>query len=207
MKQLLSAGRFSVPTVLLALTLACHATLFPAHALEVAGVTYQPQSQVKGTTLLLNGAGVRQQAATPLYTAGLYLQQKATTPEQALQAQGAKQVRVVMLREINSREFGELLSKGLVGNSSDEELSNLIPEIMDLGTLISERGKLRPGDSFVIDWSASQGTTIRVNQRSSRKPAIEVFAKPDLIGAIMRIWLGPQPADADLKAALLGKSV
>ena len=121
--------------------------------------------------------------------------------------QGTKQLRVVMLRELNSRDFDELVSRGLVGNSSDEQLSNLIPEIMDLGTLISQRGKLKPGDSFVIDWSATQGTTIRVHERSRRKPAIEVFAKPDLIGALMRIWLGENPADAGLKAALLGKAV
>lgn len=205
MKHRLSAGRLSVPAVGLLLALA--SALHPAHALEVAGVNFLPQSQVKGTTLQLNGAGVRQQASSPLYTAGLYLEQKAATPEEALQAQGAKQVRVVMLREVNSKDFGELLSRGLVGNSNDETLSNLIPEIMDLGTLIAQRGKLKPGDSFVIDWSATQGTTIRVNQRSSRKPAIEVFAKPDLIGALMRIWLGEHPADADLKAALLGKAV
>ena len=192
---------------MLVLALACYAATRPAQALEVAGVNFQPQSQVKGTTLILNGAGVRQQAASPLYTAGLYLEHKATTPEEALQTKGAKQVRVVMLRDINSNEFSDLLSKGLVSNSSNDELSNLIPEIMDLGTLIAERGKLRAGDSFVIDWNAANGTTIRVNQRGSRKPAIEVFAKPDLIVALMRIWLGTRPADAGLKAALLGKAV
>lgn len=80
-----------------------------------------------------------------------------------------------------SRDFGKLLSRGLVDNSNDDKLSNLIPEIMDLGTLIA--------------------------QHSSRKPAIEIFAKPNLIGALLRIWLGEQPADAVLKAALLGKAV
>ncbi len=206
MNKLASVARVSSQALLLVLALACNAAIRPAHALDVAGVKFQPQSHVKGTTLLLNGAGIRQQAAAPLYTAGLYLEKRATTPEEALQTQGSKQVRVVMLREVNSREFSELLSKGLVGNSSNEELSNLIPEIMDLGTLIAERGKLLPGDSFVIDWSAANGTSIRVNQRGSRKPAIEVFAKPDLISALMRIWLGAQPADAGLKAALLGKA-
>ena len=47
---------------MLVLALACYAATRPAQALEVAGVKFQPQSQVKGTTLILNGAGVRQQA-------------------------------------------------------------------------------------------------------------------------------------------------
>ena len=206
MKQQVSTRNFGAVAALL-VALACNAAAVPAQALEVAGVNFQPQSLLKGTKLQLNGAGVRQQAATPLYTAGLYLERKASTAEEVLQARGAKQIRVVMLREVNSRDFGALLSRGLVTNSNDDQLSNLIPEIMDLGTLIAERGKLEAGDSFVIDWIATQGTTIRVTQRSSRKPAIEVFAKPDVIGALMRIWLGEQPADAELKAALLGKAV
>ena len=205
MKQQVSTWNFGATAALL-VALAC-VVAAPAQAFEVAGVNFKPQTQVKGTTLQLNGAGVRQRSAVPLYTAGLYLEKKASTAEEALMTQGTKQLRVVMLRELNSRDFGELLSRGLVGNSSDAQLSKLIPEIMDLGTLIAQHGKLKPGDSFVIDWSATQGTTIRVHERSRRKPAIEVFAKPDLIGALMRIWLGENPADADLKAALLGKAV
>lgn len=206
MKQSVFTRKLGATAALL-VALACTATLLPVQALEVAGVNFKPQTLVKGAKLQLNGAGVRQEADKPLYTAGLYLEKKAETAQEALQAPGPKQVRVVMLREVNSRDFGEMLSRGLVGNSNDEVLSNLIPEIMDLGTLIAQRGKLKPGDSFVIDWSATQGTTIRVHQRSSRKPAIEVFAKPDLIGALLRIWLGEQPADTQLKAALLGKTV
>lgn len=206
MKQPLTARHFG-PIAALFIALVGLVAALPALAVEVAGINFPLQSLVKGTKLQLNGAGVRQQASTSLYAAGLYLENKASTAEDALLSKGAKQIRVVMLREVNSRDFGALLSRGLVTTSNDDQLSNLIPEIMDLGTLIAERGKLQAGDSFVIDWSATQGTTIRVTQRGSRKPAIEVFAKPDVIGALMRIWLGDNPADADLKAALLGKTV
>ena len=191
----------------LCLTLVGSAMAAPAWAMDVSGVSYAPQKQAGVTTLVLNGAGVRRVADKDLYTAGLYLEQKAGSADEALKTQGAKQIRVVMLREVNSRDFGSMLSSGLTTTSNDDELSNLIPEIMDLGTLIAERGKLEAGDSFVIEWSATQGTTIRVTQRSSPKPAVEVFTKPDLIGALMRIWLGEKPADANLKAALLGKTV
>lgn len=205
MKQRITT-RISVCTasLLLALTLSTAGGL--AQAVEVAGVNFQPQSSVKGTNLQLNGAGVRRQGAVPLYTAGLYLQQKTDSAEEVLASQGAKQIRVVMLRAVNSRDLGALLSRGLVTNSKDDELSNLIPEIMDIGTLIAERRKLKTGDSFVIEWSATQGTTIRVMQRGTRKAVVEVFTKPDVINALLRIWLGSNPADADLKAALLGKS-
>ena len=189
------------------LALACYGALSPAHAKEVAGISYQTQSLVKGTALLLNGAGVRQGASSSVYTAGLYLEHKTLAADEVMQSKGAKQIRIVMLREVSGREFGDMLAKGLTRNTSDDDLFALIPEIMGLGTLIAERGKLLPGDSVVIDWNAVNGTSIRVSQRSNSSPVIEVFAKPALISALMRIWLGPDPADAKLKDALLGKPV
>ena len=201
----ISAGRLSVPAMLVFAALAVFTATLPAWALDVAGVNYRPVTTVEGVSLRLNGAGVRQFASSPLYTAGLYLEQKSSTTQGVLQAKGAKQVRVVMLRETTGKEMGDLLAQGLIGNSSDEDLANLIPEIMELGTLIAERGTLRQGDSFQIDWTATSGTTITVIQHGSRKPVIEVFAKPELIGAMMRMWIGEHPADPALKAALLGQ--
>ena len=205
MKNHISAGRLSVPAMLVFAALAVFTATLPAWALDVAGVNYRPVTTVEGVSLRLNGAGVRQFASSPLYTAGLYLEQKSSTTQGVLQAKGAKQVRVVMLRETTGKEMGDLLAQGLIGNSSDEDLANLIPEIMELGTLIAERGSLRQGDSFQIDWTATSGTTITVIQHGSRKPVIEVFAKPELIGAMMRMWIGEHPADPALKAALLGQ--
>lgn len=66
-------------------------------------------------------------------------------------------------------------------------------------------GELRSGDSFQIDWSATTGTTITVRQQGGKVTVVEVFPKPDLISAMMRIWLGERPADATLKSALLGQ--
>jgi hypothetical protein len=205
MKNTVSSRWSLASKALRVLAFSVSAMVLPAHALTVSGVKFQPETSFKGSTVQLNGAGVRQLANRPLYAAGLYLEQKASTPEAVLQTAGAKQIRVVMLRTIPSAEFGDLLSKGLLGNSSEDTLANLIPEIMDLSTLIAQHGKLQRGDSFVIDWSAAEGTTIRVSQRTSKKPAMEVFVKRDLIDALLRIWLGEKPADAALKAALLGK--
>ena len=173
-------------------------------ALDVAGVSYAPQTQASGTVLQLTGAGIRRQASNAMYTAALYLEKKQSTAESVIKDSGAKQLKVVFLRDVNSREIGDMLARGLVTNSSDDELANLIPEIVELGNLIAERGKLYAGDSFQIDWGPTVGTTITVRERGQAKPVVQAFAKPDLIGAMMRIWLGNRPADPELKSALLG---
>lgn len=203
MKTLFSKSMVTYTALCLALV--GSALTAPAWALEVSGVSYTPQKQAGATTLVLNGAGVRRMANTDLYTAALYLEQKLTVPEAVIANKGAKQLVVTLLRDVNSREINELLSRGLTSNSSDDELAEIIPEIMDLSSLIASQGKLKAGDSFQIDWSAVAGTTITVRERSQPEPTVEVFAKPDLINAMMRIWLGARPADEKLKTALLGQ--
>jgi hypothetical protein len=177
-----------------------------AHALDVAGVNYQPTAQASGAALQLNGAGVRRVGAVDMYTAGLYLEKRANATDAVLASEGTKRLRVVMLRDVNGREMGELLSRGLVGNATDDELAGLIGDIVGLGNLIAEQGKLRAGDSFQIDWHPKSGTTVSINEKGRAKPTVQVFDAPDLVKVMMRIWLGPNPADAGLKNALLGQN-
>ncbi|OYT91535.1 MAG: hypothetical protein CFE43_12910 [Burkholderiales bacterium PBB3] len=205
MKTLFSKSMVTYAALCLALVGSALAA--PAWALDVSEVSYAPQKQAGAAKLVLNGAGVRRMGDKDLYTAALYLEQKTTVPGVVIADKGAKQLVVTLLRDVNSRQISELLARGLTSNSSDDELVEIIPEIMDLGSLIAKQGKLKAGDSFQIDWNATGGTTITitVRERSQPKPTVEVFAKPDLISAMMRIWLGARPADEKLKSALLGQ--
>jgi hypothetical protein len=100
--------------------------------------------------------------------------------------------------------MGDMLSRGLVTNNRDDDLAAIVPEMLELGSFIADRGKLRVGDGFQIEWNPAVGTTITVFQRDETKPIRHVFDKKDLIAPMMKIWLGTKPADPELKAALLG---
>lgn len=65
-------------------------------ALTAASVAVQAQ------TLQLNGSGIRYQASSPLYSAGLYLDKKLNTTAEVMASQGAKQLRVVMFRDASA---------------------------------------------------------------------------------------------------------
>lgn len=183
------------------LVLSCALSAFlPAHAADPAG-TWQPLLQTDSGTLQLNGAGMRLQGANGLYTAGLYLEHKQGTPEAVLGHAGVKQLKVVMLREASASEMGELLAGAMVANASNEELLYLAPALFRLGEMFGEQKKLAAGDSFQIDWQPGLGTLISVNG----KPQGERFSQPELFSAMLRMWLGSQPADAALKNALLGQ--
>jgi Chalcone isomerase-like len=176
----------------------------PAEALRVGGVSFAPTAKLGATELQLNGAGVRQQSAQALYAAALYLEKKQSSPQAAIQDTGAKRLTVTMLRDVSASQMSDLLSAGLTTNSSNAQLFGLVSEVMDLSTLIAETRSLKAGDSFQIDWSRNAGTSIQVQQKGQAAPVVKVFPNASLMPAMLRIWLGDQPADPTLKSALLG---
>ena len=172
-----------------------------AQATDLAGVRYPASVQLGGSTLLLNGAGIRYRFVVRVYTAGLYLMGRATTPEQALAATGPRRVQVHMLRDIDANELGRLLTRGMQDNAPRGEFSKFIPGMLALAELFAARKRLRTGEHFSIDFVPGTGTRVLVNGR----PESDVITEPEFFNALLRIWIGSRPADEGLKEALLGR--
>ena len=168
---------------------------------NVSGVRYDESVDARGTKLQLNGAGVRYKAVFKVYTAGLYLTRKAGTPDEALAVTGPKRLSIVMLRDIDSGELGKLFSRGMEDNMDRAAFSKLVPGVLRMSQIFSDHKKLVAGDAFSIDWIPGTGTVITVKGVVQGEP----FKEPEFFNALLRIWLGPNPADWKLKEALLGK--
>ena len=169
---------------------------------EVAGVKYDNTVQVGNARLQLNGAGVRYKAVFKVYTAGLYLGSKASTPEAVLAAPGPKHIHIVMLRDIDANELGKGFTRGMQDNAPKEEFSKTIPGTLRMSDLFFQKKKLAAGENFSVDWVPGVGTTVLVNG----KPQGEPIKEPEFFTGLVKIWLGNTPADAQLKEALLGKA-
>ncbi|SFP47656.1 Chalcone isomerase-like [Variovorax sp. PDC80] len=172
-----------------------------AAPVEVAGVKLEDNLELRGTPLQLNGAGVRYKAILKVYTAGLYMGRKASTTEEALAVPGPKRVAITMLRDIDANELGKLFIKGVEDNSPKSEMGQLIPGLLRMGQMFADQKQLKAGDTFTIDWLPGTGTLITVRGVPQPDPVKE----PAFFNALLRIWLGPNPADWKLKDALLGK--
>lgn len=168
----------------------------------LADVKYEEAASVQGKPLLLNGAGIRYKAVFKVYTAGLYLEKKAQTPQDIQALKGPKRMRIVMLREIDSAELGKLFSRGMEDNMDRAAFSKLVPGVVRMSQIFSEHKKLLPGEEFMIDWIPGTGTVLTVKGQVQGEP----FKEPEFFNALLGIWLGPQPADWKLKDALLGKA-
>jgi hypothetical protein len=167
----------------------------------VAGVRFDDSADVRGAKVQLNGAGVRFKAVFKVYAAGLYLPRKSATPEEALAMPGAKRVAITMLRDIDSAELGKLFSRGMEDNMDKAAFSRLIPGVIRMSQIFSDHKRLAAGDGFTVEWVPGTGTVISVKG----VPQGEPFKEPEFFAALLRIWIGPNPADWKLKDALLGR--
>jgi hypothetical protein len=177
-------------------------TLSQAATVDIAGVKLEDKVTVANQPLLLNGAGIRYKAVFKVYTAGLYLGQKVSTPEAVLADAGPRRMTITMLRDIDSAELGKLFSRGMEDNMDRAAFSKLIPGVLRMSQVFSDHKKLKEGDTFLLDWVPGTGTVLTIKGKAEGEP----FKEPEFFNALMRIWLGPKPADWQLKDALLGKS-
>lgn len=173
-----------------------------AAVIDVSGVKYEDVIDQRGSKLILNGAGIRYKAVFKVYTAGLYLQKKSSTMEEVLAMPGSKRITLTMLREVDSNELGKLFTRGVEDNTPKSEMGKLIPGLIKMGQIFSEQKKLAVGDTIMVEWVPGVGGVIS----AKGKPQGEPFKEPEFYNALLRIWLGPVPADYKLKEALLGRS-
>lgn len=169
---------------------------------NLAGVKYEPSTELQGNKLQLNGAGIRYYGPFKVYAAGLYLGKKASTPEEVLAQPGAKRIAVTMLREIDAGELGKLFTRGVEDNMEKGTFAMLIPGLLRMSQIFAQHKKLQPGQSFTLDWVPGKGTVVSVAGVQQGEP----FKEAEFYNALVRIWLGPVPADWKLKESLLGKT-
>lgn len=178
------------------------ATAGAAHAdVTLAGVKYEEVSEIRGARLQLNGAGIRYKGPFKVYAAGLYVTKKSSTPEDVMATPGGKRIAVTMLRDIDASELGKLFIRGVEDNMDKPSFSKLIPGLMRMSQIFSEHKNLKSGDTFSLDWVPGTGAVVMLKG----VPQGEPFKEPEFFNALLRIWLGPAPADWKLKESLLGK--
>jgi hypothetical protein len=169
---------------------------FPALSAEVAGVTIPETDQ----QLVLNGAGLRKKAFFQVYAIGLYLAEKKTAAADAIGAAGPKRVAFHMLRDVGADAFTEALMDGMKDNHSETEMKALEPRVKQLGGIMAEMKEAKKGMRITLDWLSAAGTTVTVDGRAAGLPILG----EDFYRALLKIWLGENPVQADLKRALLG---
>ncbi len=172
-----------------------------AQAAEVAGVTFDDKASVGSGELAVNGVGLRKKAFFKIYAIALYLPEKQSDANAVLVARGGKRLAIRLLRDLSAQQFVDALNEGLVANHSDAELAQLKPRIQRFSEAMLSIGEARSGTRIDLDWLPGSGVRLSVGGQVRGNP----IEGEDFYRALLRIWLGDKPVQADLKQALLGK--
>jgi Chalcone isomerase-like len=174
------------------------AVALPAHAKKVAGVEFPDKVEVGGRELKLNGAGLRKKFIIKVYAGGLYLAEPSRDPEAVITADAPKRVRMVFLRDVTRNQIMDAYRDGFRANSAGPNLDALLGKLKEIQPAIPD---MREGAEMFVTYVPGQGTTVAA--AGAGKP-VTVPGK-DFADAMFRNWLGRDPADGDLKNALLGR--
>ena len=169
----------------------------PTLAAEVGGVKLPDGTSVGGKELVLNGAGVRTRVMFKVYVAALYLPAKAADLSAAL-AQTPRRVQLTLLRNVGADDLVDALVEGMNANNPAATMAAVKPQTDQLVTVMKSIGEAKTGDVVTLDF-VEGGTRVGHNGKE-----LGAIAGVPFNEALMKIWLGDKPVQADLKKAMLG---
>lgn len=175
---------------------AVYATIINAR--QIGDTTLPDSVTINGTNvaLQLNGAGYRTKFVFKVYVGALYTDSRVNSRDAVQALPGPKRVAMYMVYdEVSHEKMASAWQDGFADNSSDEQLQKLQSR---LSTFISYFPDLKAGDIVLLDYIPASGTRVTIN--GAEKGVIE---GADFNSALLDVWLGEEPADDDLKAAML----
>lgn len=150
---------------------------------------------VAGRELRLNGMGVhKEKVFFKVYTAWLYLEDPTANAQEAVAAEEAKRLVIVMLRDVSREQFVRAVEKGIARNSGP--VMPILRTRLDL--LKQNLPALKKGNVLDFTYLPGSGTLVRGQGKEM------TIAGKDFADALLSAWLGANPIDKALKRQLLG---
>lgn len=168
-----------------------------AAAAEVDGIVFPGQAQLAGRQLVLDGAGIRTKFFLHIYAAALYSEHKLSSTAAVLADTGAKRVVMHFIYDgVSQKRLAEGWDEGFEKNQGKATMAALRPRLDRFNAMFREA---RRDDVYRFDLLPDGTTEVFLNDQSLGR-----IEGADFQRALLAVWLGDRPADADLKQALLG---
>jgi len=171
-----------------------------ASAVQLEGVQLPDRIRMpNGPELVLNGAGVREQAIFKVYVSALYLPSRNEDGEAIIMTDQPRRLALHFLRSVTAKQFMSSTDDALRDTLTSEERRPLAARIAQLNEFLESLQDVREGTEILIDYLPKTGTSIRTDGKEQFR-----IAGADFNQALMRVWLGDRPKDPKLKRAMLG---
>lgn len=168
-----------------------------AQGKECKGVSFPEQAQVEGSTLSLNGLGLRQATMfkVNVYVAALYVTKTSSDPSALLGSNAPYELILQFVRDVGASDISKGWGEGFEKNAKSQ-LPALKERIASLNSWMSD---IKTGQR--LSFSFKPGTGVQVNVDGTVKGTIN---GDDFGKALLSVWLGAEPPNAEIKVGLLG---
>jgi len=160
----------------------------------------ESRASLEGVDLLLNGAGLRNFLFLDVYVMALYLPKRLSDANAVLKQDLPRSVRITLLRDVSAERDVGFLMTGLEANNTPEELAAIQGQLEQFLRMIRAMGTIAKGSVLQLDYLPNVGTRVWLNQRLLDTVPGAAFNR-----SVLKIWLGDQPTQENLKRALLGE--
>lgn len=183
-----------------ALAVACVLILASlAQARMIAGVDMEETFKAEGTSLILNGAGIREKFFTNIYVAGLYLKEKSSDYTKIMNEDESMAIRIkITSKLITAERFKEACEEGFE-RTTNGNTAPLRPKINMAYTAFAQ--KFNVGDVYDLVYIKGSGTSFYKNGNFITK--VEGL---DFKAALFGIWIIDKPSHKNekLRRGMLG---
>ncbi len=182
--------------VLLAVALV--ATYSASAQVTINDVKVEKSLTVQDQELMLNGAGLREKLWYDLYVGALYTTKKTKDGNALIAANEPMAITLDITDEnVTQDAMKDAVMDGFDDSCTSKERKAIKNEINQFIALFKDA--IVEGDQFVIAYLPNQGTIVSKNGEYLGSIKGNAFKK-----GLFGIWLGEDPADADLKEGMLG---
>ena len=172
--------------------------ILPVHARNIDGVAIPETLTLSGekSPLVLNGAGLRTRYLAKVYVAALYLAQPASQPEAVLDSSAGRVIGIHMRRDTDSEQIATAFLTSVAKNHERAEMQALQDRLSQFKLMMPT---MKRNDVLRLEFIQNGETRVVFNNQVQG-----ILKGTDFQRALLKIWLGTKPVDADLKRALLG---
>jgi hypothetical protein len=166
---------------------------------KVAGYAMPNTVLANGTTLIMNGGGMREKMIFDLYVGVLYLESNNSDANEILKADKSMAIKLrITSGMIDKENMEEAIREGFdkATNGNSTNLKKDIDNLINKGFA----DDIVKGDVFDLIYVPGKGTILAKNNKMLVNIKGLAFKT-----ALFGIWLCDQPADSNLKAKMLGK--
>jgi hypothetical protein len=171
----------------------------PVAAKEIEGIIIPDTLALANSdsSLVLNGAGIREKFFLDIYIGALYLPARTLDASAILSDTGPASVLMhILYGEVSKQKITDGWTDGLEANLSDEKMLALKPQLEKFNSLFQDMHK---GDRIRINYIPGTGTEVSINDEKRG-----VVEGNDFYRSLLRVWIGSDPVTRSLKQKMLG---